>query len=83
MEPLVYLTEAHINNVGKVLKDMNLQMDVGFVVPIAYDWGCELGQCDKRFKGFTDKESKDITNYIVTLINEKNIENNEFSKESG
>jgi len=43
MEPLVYLTEAHINNVGKVLKDMNLQMDVGFVVPIAYDWGCELG----------------------------------------
>lgn len=58
-------------------------MDVGYVVPLGYDWGCDLGQCEKRFKGFTDIESKDITNYLPNLIDEKNIENNEFSKEAG
>ena len=29
---------------------MGLKMDVGYVVPIAYDWGCDLGLCEKRFK---------------------------------
>ncbi len=83
MEPLIYRTESHMNNVGSILRDMGLRMEIGYVVPIAYDWGCELGNCEKRFKAFTSKESLDITNYIVNLIDEKNIDNNEFSKESG
>jgi len=62
---------------------MGLKMDVGFVVPIAYDWGCDLGLCEKRFKGFTTIESLDITNYLPNLIDDKNIDNNEFSKETG
>jgi hypothetical protein len=43
LEPLVFRTEYHIDTVGQVLRDMGLKMDVGYVVPIAYDWGCDLG----------------------------------------
>ena len=52
------------------------------VVPLAYDYNCDSGKCNYRFKSLLSETSTDVTNEVKEMVDVDNIANMEFSRAS-
>lgn len=71
MEALEIKNVKMLNIVFNLLKIQEYNLDGKFLIPIAYDYNCDISQCSKIFKSLNDNISEDITD----IINQFKIDN--------
>lgn len=68
MEPMEIKNDLMLNKLFHLLKIFNYDLESDTVIPIAYDYNCDVSKCAGLFKPLNDIESGDITDLIKSFI---------------
>jgi len=49
------------------------------VIPIGYDYDCDISKCNGQFKSLKDHNTKDITRTLLSYIDTSNVKNSKFA----
>lgn len=71
MEPLEIKNLKTLKNIYNLLKLFKYDLNSEYIIPIAYDYNCEISKCSKIYKSLNDENSGDISDFIQKL-NEEN-----------
>ena len=63
--------QRYLANIGLKLKDM--------VIPIGYDYDCDISQCQGTYKSLKDHNTKDISSILAGYIDSSNVKNSKFA----
>jgi len=72
MEPIHIKNSKMLKNIYYLLKMLNYDLKSDHLIPLAYDYDCDISKCSKHFSSFNDIHSGDITEII-----------NQFKREFG
>jgi hypothetical protein len=70
MEPLEIKNEKMIKNIYHLLKLFKYDLNSEYIIPIAYDYNCEVSKCSKIYKSLNDVNSGDVSDFIQKLNEE-------------
>ena len=75
LEPLEIKNDKMINTIYNLLRILKYDLNTDIIIPLAYDYNCDVSKCANLFKPFNDINSGDITDLLNSFIKEngKNI----------
>jgi len=70
LEPFEIKNDIMLNNIFNLLKLLKYDLSTDTIIPIAYDYNCDVSKCSGLFKPINDINSGDISDLIAAFIKE-------------
>jgi len=68
LEPMEIKNDAMLNKIFNLLKLFKYDLSTETIIPIAYDYNCDVSKCSNLFKPFNDINSGDISDLITSFV---------------
>ena len=71
MEPIEIKSSSMLKSIAKLIEDNTIESsDISSIVPLAYDYSCDSGECARNYRSFNSDKSSTITDIIDLYVKE-------------